>query len=105
MQSVHFNIDPQTLYVPPNRRNGQQQQEQQQKKNPSFFVPPFTNVLNLSGKPKLSLKLYKKKLEQKNLIHNSLHFWGKQIHKTNSNQAETDNKNNIGKNYIFIFLF
>lgn len=34
-------------------------------------------------------------------IHNSLHFWG--IHKTNSNQAETYNKNNIGKNYIFLF--
>ncbi len=32
---------------------------------------------------------------------NSLHFWG--IHKTNSNQAETYDKNNIGKNYIFLF--
>lgn len=37
-------------------------------------------------------------------IHNSLHFWGKKIHKTNSNQAETDNKNNIGKNYIYIYF-
>lgn len=39
----------------------------------------------------------------KRKIHNSLHFWGKQIHKTNSNQAETYNKNNIGKNLIFCF--
>lgn len=43
------------------------------------------------------------KLERKK-IHNSLHFWGKKIHKTNSNQAETDNKNNIGKNYIYIYF-